>query len=59
MICEFLMADLKEQHIYVKFCSRLTKTALEMHEMLKRAFGGGEHRFLRVFFSVNIWGNFG
>jgi hypothetical protein len=43
------MADLKEQHIYVKFCFRLTKTALEMHEMLKRAFGGREHRFFLEF----------
>jgi hypothetical protein len=33
------MAHLKEQPICAKFCFKLGKTALEMHEMLKTAFG--------------------
>jgi hypothetical protein len=33
------MVDLKEQHICMKFCFKLRKTASEMHEMLKIAFG--------------------
>jgi hypothetical protein len=33
------MAHLKEQRICVKFCFKLGKTASEMHEMLKTAFG--------------------
>jgi hypothetical protein len=33
------MADLKEQHICVKICFKLGKTALETHLMLKIAFG--------------------
>jgi hypothetical protein len=42
MLCaihDFLVADLKERHICVKFCFILGKTASETHEMLKRAFG--------------------
>ena len=33
------MADLKYQHISVKFCFRLGKTALETHEIFKDTFG--------------------
>jgi hypothetical protein len=33
------MADLKQQRICVKYCSKLGKTALETHEMLKTTFG--------------------
>jgi hypothetical protein len=33
------MADLKEQCIFIKLCFKLWKTASEMHEMLKTAFG--------------------
>jgi hypothetical protein len=32
------MVDLKAQCICVKFCFKLKKTSLEMHEMLKKAF---------------------
>jgi hypothetical protein len=32
------MGDLKEQHIYMKFCFKLEKTISEMQEMLKTAF---------------------
>jgi hypothetical protein len=35
---DFLMADLKQQPVCVKFCFELSKTALEMHEILKTAF---------------------
>jgi hypothetical protein len=33
------MDDLKEQYFCIKFCFILGKTALEMYEMLKTAFG--------------------
>jgi hypothetical protein len=33
------MANLKEQRICIKFSFRLRKTALEIHKMLKTAFG--------------------
>jgi hypothetical protein len=33
------MSNLKEWRICMKFCFKLGKTALEMHEMLKTAFG--------------------
>jgi len=33
------MDDFHEQHIYVKFCSKLGKTFSETFEMLKQAFG--------------------
>jgi len=38
-ICDFLLAILKEQSIYIKFGFKLEYTALSMHEMLKTAFG--------------------
>jgi hypothetical protein len=33
------MSDFKEQNESTKFCFRLGKTAIEMYEMLKLAFG--------------------
>jgi len=33
------MADVKEQRICIKFCSKLNRTAAETHRMLKEAFG--------------------
>jgi hypothetical protein len=37
--CGFVMADLREQRVCIKFCFRLGKTAAETHGMLKQAFG--------------------
>ena len=33
------MADLREQRVCIKLCIKLEKTAAEMHQMLKQAFG--------------------
>jgi hypothetical protein len=33
------MTDVKMERIYIKFCFKLGKTALETHRMLKEAFG--------------------
>ncbi|PNF14013.1 hypothetical protein B7P43_G03567 [Cryptotermes secundus] len=33
------MVDLREQHVRIKFCFKLGKTAAETHQMLKQAFG--------------------
>jgi hypothetical protein len=33
------MADVKEQWIWIKFCCKLGKTAVETHKMFKEAFG--------------------
>ncbi|PNF20610.1 hypothetical protein B7P43_G04271 [Cryptotermes secundus] len=33
------MADLREQHVCIKFCFKLGKTATGTHQMLKQAFG--------------------
>jgi len=32
------MIDVREQQICIKFCFKLSKTALETHRMLKEAF---------------------
>jgi hypothetical protein len=37
LYCE--MDVLKEQHVCIKFCQKLGKTATEMYEMLQQAFG--------------------
>lgn len=58
-ICNFLVADLKEQHICIKFSFRIEKTASQMCEMLKTSFGDnimGRTEFW-VVFSLQIWGN--
>jgi hypothetical protein len=38
-VCSFAMADLREQRVCIKFCFKLGKTSIEMHQMLKQAFG--------------------
>jgi hypothetical protein len=57
VIHDFVMAGSNEQHIYVKCCFKLRKTALEVHEMLKTAFGnsgmGKTHTF-ELFFSIQM-----
>jgi hypothetical protein len=35
----FAMADLKEQHVCVKFCFKLVKVTAEMHQLLKQDYG--------------------
>lgn len=55
------MSNLKEQHMYIKCCFRLRKTALEMHKMLKTAFSDkslGRHKLLSSFLP-QTWRNFG
>ena len=37
-ICDFVVADLKEQHTSIQFCSKLGKTASETYETLKIVF---------------------
>jgi len=56
------MAELKEQHLCIKFILYLGKTALEMHEMLTIAFGDNamvKHRLLISFLSLQTWGSMG
>jgi hypothetical protein len=43
------MADLKEQCICLKFCFKLGKTAQEMHEMVKAAFGDNAMEKTQIF----------
>jgi hypothetical protein len=38
-ICCFAMADLREQHVCIKFCFKLGKTAAEPHQNVNQAFG--------------------
>jgi len=38
VICSFPIADLKEHHIYSKFCLKSVETALEMYEVLRTVF---------------------
>jgi hypothetical protein len=38
-VCGFATADLREQRVGIKFCFKLKKTAVETHQMLKRALG--------------------
>jgi hypothetical protein len=38
MLSDFIMVDLKEHCICIKFCLKLGKSALEKHQMLKTAF---------------------
>jgi hypothetical protein len=33
------MTDVKEQQICIKFCFKLSKMAMETHQMLREAFG--------------------
>jgi len=51
------MVDLKAQCICVKFCFKLKKTSLEMHEMLKKLsviMPWGEHRLWSHFLNSNM-----
>jgi len=43
------MADVKEQRICMKFCFMLSKTATEIHQMLKEVFGEQASNQARTF----------
>jgi hypothetical protein len=43
------MDELKEQHVCIKFCQKLVKTATEMFEMLQQAFGETAKRPSKIF----------
>ena len=39
VIVIFMMCEDTEQHIYIKFCFKIRKTATEMYQLLQQAYG--------------------